>query len=124
MNFSSFNWTAASCIVALVSCIVALVLGIWNGKHTLNYEKQQHERDTRAKALDATLRLSMAAYRYRYTQSDEVRTTASAEINGLAALLQAYGYSVDVDVFWRFEHTDDKARKEIKRLTNEIIASP
>lgn len=115
MNIS-VNWTA-------VSCIVALLLGLWNVVHSWIYEKQQRKRELRDRALDAAIRLNSAALRRQYTKDRELRIALAGEVTGFVMLITSCGYPVNYDVFESFPYNPDAVIDELSRLVEEIVSS-
>lgn len=114
MNMS-VNWTA-------VSCIVALLLGLWNVVHSWIYEKRQRKREIRDKALDAALQLWTVYYRLRFSKDQENKAPFLAEMSGLCAALAAYGYPVDSDPLVSDSDDRDAADDELARMMDAIIS--
>ena len=114
MNIS-VNWTAAS-------CIVALLLGLWTVVHSWIYEKRQRKREIRDKALDAALQLWTVYFRIRFATGQENTAPWLAQMSGLCAALAAYGYPVDVDPLVSDSDDRDAADVELARMMDAIVS--
>ena len=111
----SVNWTAAS-------CIVALLLGLLNGVHSWIYEKHQRKREIRDKALDAALQLWTVSLRFRFAKDRESITTFGSQLSGLFTALKAYGYPVDIDLVTYNSDGGQVAGDELARIINTIVS--
>jgi len=115
MNIS-VNWTAAS-------CIVALLLGLWTVVHSWIYEKRQRKRELRDRALDAAIKLHSAALRRQFTKDRELGIALGGEITGFVILITSCGYQINYDVFESFPYDSDAVTDELSRLVEEIVNS-
>ena len=111
----SVNWTAAS-------CIVALLLGLWTVVHSWIYEKRQRKRENRDKALDAALQLWTVYFRIRFATDQENTDPLLAQMSGLCAAIAAYGYPVDVDPLVSDSDDRDAADNELARIMAAILS--
>ena len=115
-------WTAVSSICTAVSCIVALVLGVYNIVHSRKYEERQRKREIRDKALDAALQLWTVCDRLGLTTNLEDRTICVSQMSGLSAALKAYGYEVNYNLISSSSVYDANFSKELARVIDEIVA--
>ena len=115
MNIS-VNWTAAS-------CIIALLLGLWTVVHSWVYEKRQRKRELRDRALDAAIKLHTAALRRQFTRDSELRMALEGEVTGFVILITSCGYQINYDVFDSFPYDSDAVTDELSRLIGEILNS-
>ncbi|MBI0126814.1 hypothetical protein H3U87_06715 [Bifidobacterium sp. W8101] len=115
--------TAVSSICSAISCIVALVLGVYNIVHSRKYEELQHKRETRDKALDAALQLCANSMRVRNAKNLEEAVTYMPQVSALCIALAAYGYRVDIEIITHDTNDGKDAAHELGRLMSAIVVS-
>lgn len=112
MTFS-INWTAAS-------CIIALLIGLWNIFYSWRYEKKRREKEITDEALDMALNLWALSIQYSTVKDDEKIKELGGHMSSLMLALKIYGYPVNQELIIHHFQSTEEVGKELERLVNTI----
>ena len=112
MTFS-INWTA-------VSCIVALLLGLWNVFYSLWSEKKRVKKETTGKAMDIALELWALSIQYKVSQDKNTIVEIGSRISSLSLALGIYGYRINPHTLMSDTSNGEDIDKEMKSVISTI----
>ena len=105
----SINWTA-------VSCIIALLLGLWNIFYSWRYEKKRADKEITDRALDMALELWALSMQYCNSKDKDKRWELGGRMSSLMVALKIYGYPVKANVILSQPNDNGETGPELEGL--------